>query len=149
MSYISRIAISPKLALFKLTNDTTWVNDQTLPLSLVTDFNLISGGHCSLLNNIITLNTGSYFFEFRGSGTRASSTAISLNIKKDGVIYTDSSNYSKASYDAITDVKKTVKTAGFLKENVNGSNEFTLVSTGTSATTTLNNEYTYILIWRL
>lgn len=149
MSYIAKQAISPKLALFKLTVDTSWVNNQTLPLSLLTDYNLISNGHCSLSNNIITLNTGCYFFEFKGAGTRAASTAISLNIKKDGIIYTDSADYSKASYDAITDVKKTVKTSGLLKEIVNGSNEFTLVSTGTSATTTLNNEYTYVLIWRL
>lgn len=149
MSYLSKQAVPPKLALFKLTSDTAWVNDQTLPLSLVTDYNLISQNHCSLSNNIITLNTGFYFFEFKGAGSRAASTAISLNIKKDNVIYSDGENYTKASYDALTDVKRTVKTAGLLKESVNGSNQFTLVSTGTSASTTLFSNYTYLLIWRV
>lgn len=149
MSYLAKQAVNPKLALFKLTSNTTWVNDQTLPISLQTDFNLISEGHCSLSNDTITLNTGAYFFEFRGSGTRSASTAISLNIKKDGVIYTNGADYSRASYDALTDPKITVKTAGLLKEVVNGSNNFTFVSTGVSASTTLEADYTYLLIWRI
>jgi hypothetical protein len=150
MSYLAKQAVSPKLALFKLTSDTSWVSDATLNLSLDTDVNLISESHCSLINgNTIRLNTGVYFFEFKGAGTRTASTAISLDIKKNGTIYTEGEQYTSSSYDAITDVKKTVKTVGLLKEIVNGTDDFTLVTTGTSASTTLLSNYTYLLIWRL
>lgn len=150
MSYLAKQAVLPKLAIFKLDTDTSWVSNTILNLALVSDSNLISSGYCSLVDgNKIRLETGVYFFEFKGAGTRSASTAISLNLTKNGVVYTEGEKYTSSSYDASTDVKRTVKTVGLLREIVNGTDDFSLITSGTSASTTLLSNYTYVLVWRL